>query len=527
MNEREVVRRLKAYHLGRSLPCGETKHLHIANDDDVLIVSFVRMGGESRPWGIAYGHAGSKPKVLTVAESRNRDLVAEMAAEFAPVLLKHLRAPGYVRREPEDVADLKPLRQIWLPNQTHLDMLHHLAFAYAFTRWGAGERGRLNALGRACGWLFRESQRPGQQAVVVATSALRGAYTFPAEDTRQGHLGFLLAWLGAKGRRVARFEAALEAERLTIATSLDPELERRKLAPKVEDWGEARRGEDDAGMRRADRGVRRMLAPELERRWEQTEQALRILEVDSRRTNTGIAKLVEETASEQWFQYTRLERRQGAGEDGPAFFPSVETDRNAAAAASRYFVHNSSADLFEGLLVHDDSELLAEAVAIGDAIKGQIVSVRDDAPPHTGRGRRPTRPIWVVRDEADRQLRLRTGTEVCVVGVRGRTARIRALRETTDGALEIEIEIMGWKTRRASLASPHDLAPNDESFVGVEVGLIRTTLDGLSRRKSAKVWNRRGPGSWLTHGDPGGVRAQVADVDQDDVQAVKNAENDR
>lgn len=524
MNERDVVRRLKAFHEGRPLPRGETRHLHVADDEDILMVAFVRMGGESRPWGIAFGHPGAVPTVLSVAEARNRDLVADMVAEFAPALLEHLRAPGFVAGAVTSADGLRPLRQIWLPNPTHLDMLHHLAFAYAFTKWGDAQRDRLNALGRACGWLFREAQRPGQQSVVVATTALRQEFTFPAEDTRQGHLGYLLAWLEAEGDRATRLDAALAAERLTIATSLDPSLERTALEPLVESWALAHRSDDEEGMRRADHAVKELLAPELERRWRRTEEALRVFRGDARRLNRGVGRLVEESVTEQWYQYTRLELRLDADEDGPAFFPSVETDRNAAAAASRYFVHYSSADLVEGLLVHDDAELLAEAVAAGDAIQGTIVAVRDEAPPSQGRGRPPTRPIWTVRDEADRQLRLRTGAEVCVVGVRNRTGRIRAFRETDDGELLAVIEIQGWKTQRPELAPPHDRAPNDPSLVGRVVGLIKVTPDSLSRTKSYKVWSRHGPGSWLTHGMPGGVAAQTADGDQDDLTAVAEAE---
>lgn len=523
MNEREVVRRLEAYHEGKPLPCGETKRLHIAADADVLILAFVRMGGESRPWGIAYGHPGMSPKVLTVPEARNRDLVADMAATFAPVLLKHLRAPGYVGREPEDKDDLDPLRQVWLPNATHLDMLHHLAFAYTFTRWGGGARGRLNALGRAAGWLFREAQRPGDQAVVVATQALRHAYTFPAEDARQGHLGFLLAWLNARGNRDKRLAAAMAAEQTAIATSLDPTVERDKLEPLVAAWGTANRAEDKGGMDRATRAAHKLLVPELERRWELTQQALEHLRADRRRTNAGVAQLVSETIAEQWYQYTRIELRQNSDQDGPAFVPSVETDRNAAAAAARFFVHNASADLVEGLMVHDDAELFAEAVVVGDAIKGTIVDVWDEAPaPAPGR-KGSTQPVWVIRDDVDRQIRLRTGSEVCVVGVRNRTARIRRFEETADGTVEIEVEIRNLRTQKASLPAPHDLAPNDPDLVGWEIGLVGTTLDGISRRKSGKVWKKDGPGAWLTHSRPGGLLAQHADVDTDDVRAVDEA----
>lgn len=523
MNEREVIRRLKAFHKGRPLPRGETQHVHIAGDADVLIVAFVRMGGESRPWGIAYGHPGGRPTYLTVAEARNRDLVAEMAARFATVLLRHLRTPGYGSQDPASPDDLLPIRQVWLPNATHLDMLHHMAFAYTFTKSGGADRLRLRALGRACGWLFREAQRPGQQTTIVATAALRQAYTFPAEETRQGHLGFLLAWLGAKGGRTTRLDAALEAEQLSIATSLAPELERSGLERHVEAWGAARKAGSEADMQRADAAIRKLLVPELRRRWKLTEQAMGVLRADRRRVNAGVAQLVEAGVKDQWYQYVRLEHRVDPL-NGDGFFIPVETDRNAAAAASRYFAHTAAADLVMGLLVHDDAELFAEAVTAGDAVRGPIVDVRDDAPARQGRGRRATRPVWTIRDESDRQLRLSVGDQVCLIGVRNRTGRIRACTETLDGALEIEVEIEGLKTLRKGLPSPHDRAPSSPTMVGCEVGLIKTTLDQIPYKKASKVWQGQVPGAWLTHARPGGVAAVVADDDYDDVTTVAGAQ---
>jgi hypothetical protein len=136
MNTREIVQKLHAYHQGTPLPRGETLRVHVADDRDLLVVSFVRTGGASRPWGIAFGHPGGEPTILTVPEGRNRDLVASMMYEFAPVLLEHVRTPGFVPTSPASRDDLGPLRQIWLPNPSHLEMLHHLSFAYTYTRWG-------------------------------------------------------------------------------------------------------------------------------------------------------------------------------------------------------------------------------------------------------------------------------------------------------------------------------------------------------------------------------------------------------
>ena len=157
-------------------------------------------------------------------EPRTRDDVAEMVVKLAPALLTHLNHPQYSAWGPSPDVKVPPF-QVWLPNASHLEMLHHLAYAYTFTRFGpAARHTRLNQLGHACGWLFREAQRPGQMITMVATEVLTEAYTFPAETTRQGHLGFLLAWLTRAREPRARMAAAGgRAEVSTIATKLDPD----------------------------------------------------------------------------------------------------------------------------------------------------------------------------------------------------------------------------------------------------------------------------------------------------------------
>ena len=70
-----------------------------------------------------------EPKVLTVPEPRTRDAVAEMMLEFAPALLTHVHHPQRSSPfGPDPEARLPPF-QVWLPNDTHLEMLHHLAYA--------------------------------------------------------------------------------------------------------------------------------------------------------------------------------------------------------------------------------------------------------------------------------------------------------------------------------------------------------------------------------------------------------------
>jgi hypothetical protein len=517
VNTRVAFRRLRAFRAGQPICSGETKRIFVADGKDALILSFVRMGGESRPWGIAFGTPVSAPKVLAVGEARNRELVAEMAAEFAPVLLRHLRCPDYCASAPSERDDLSCLRQVWLPNETHLDMLHQLAYAYTWTKFGGAKRALLNAFGRACGWLFREAQRPGQMAVMVASKVLRDAYTFPAEDVRQGHLGYLLAWLETKGGYEKRLLAATEAERQSISTSLDPELERTTLEPLVEQWGQAEKTGQGARTAKLLRDIRKVLQPELQRRWNLTEQAMEWIHADKRRTNSGVAELVDQTLDEQWYQYARLELNKNDDADGPAFTPAVETDRHPAAAASRYLFHQASADLLAGLLVHDDPELLAEAIAEGDAFRGKIISVTDE-----GAGKQ-TLPVWKVLDQADRPLHLQVGSRVSVVGFKERMGCIRSFHEHKTGGLLIEVEITSRKTNRKPGPKGHSLAPNDPNWEGQTVGLVSAPADMIPRMKSRRVWICDGPGAWLTHRKPSGLLGTVAENDRDDVPVVRKA----
>lgn len=205
MQSEAALRRLKAWHAGKPLPLYSTLHFRVAEPEDVLIAAFVRMGGESAPWALAIGHPTDKPEVFAVPEARNRDLVADMMAEVAPLLLAHFRHPDWTDTPVTTPEEPLPIRQLWIPNQSHLDTLHSLAYAYTFTKWGDPARVEtLNALGRLCGWLFREAQRPGQMSAMVAKSVLRSCYTFPASELRQSHLGYLLAWLEQKGNREKR-----------------------------------------------------------------------------------------------------------------------------------------------------------------------------------------------------------------------------------------------------------------------------------------------------------------------------------
>ena len=74
MKGHEAVMRLAAFAQGKPLPHGETLHVPKSGKGvqpaEIMVVAFVRMGGESAPWGVAFGPPDGKPTVLSVAEPR-------------------------------------------------------------------------------------------------------------------------------------------------------------------------------------------------------------------------------------------------------------------------------------------------------------------------------------------------------------------------------------------------------------------------------------------------------------------------
>lgn len=490
MSHREVTRRLLSWDVGRPTPRFDTLHHAVAPPRQALVVAFVRMAGESRPWGIAWGHPGDLPRVESVPDGRVRDDVAAMSARFAEDLLAHLRVHNWTYDPAPEKPEPSALTQLWLPNGQHVAMLHQLDYAYSQTRFGGADRDILNALGRLCGWLFRDSFRKGNQHLVNASEALREAYVFPAQDVRQAHLGYLLAWLGTDGDRWTRMAAAAQAEGRTVSPTMDPTLERDDLGDAVGRCAVARRGGTTSPVDEAH--IASLLDDELRRRWDLCAQAYDVLATNDRRRNFGVTDLVKEAHTEFWYQHQRIELRVADPNQGPAFVAHPETDFHGSAAASRYLMHAAADEAYMGALIHDDGELFAEALQDGHAFRCTVTVVRDE-----GEGRK-TVPVWVVETDPGAPQRIREGGRVVPYGSRGHEATVRVV-EVSESALKVELEWGGRKTQ--PLGCGVGAKPADAVWAGQDTAFVVSDAANLTRMRSQRVWKAKdGPGAWLTHG---------------------------
>ena len=448
----ETVRRLRAWNQGKPLPRGEVINVHVADDDDALIVAFLRMGGESRPWGVAYGTVASGPQILTVPEGRNRQLVGDMMAEFAQVLLQHFRHPSFSDETPATYAT-DSLRQVWMPGPTHLEMLHYIAAAYARTRWDRPDVDSLRALGNLANCLFLESQRPGQQVVNTATDALQRSYVFPSAPIRQAHLGSLLAWLTGGRTRDSRLKAAGIAEKKSVATVLDPQVERARIQPHLDKWNESRTAGDDKGMAKSEKHISSVLAEELTHRWELVRDSLDILRNDRRKSNRGLRDLVNDSAKQFYFSWGERALNEEAGET--PYWPNVFTDYSPRSAGYAFLSRAANDQKARHYLVHGDKELQKEELAAGHGVVCKVRSIGT------------TQTIWKVTYDYPDLPSLKQGNVLCIAG--HAIVKLEVVEVDLDGrTLMLKPK---WVNKRRD-PGPYSMAAKDPLWRGMDLVLI-------------------------------------------------------
>jgi hypothetical protein len=332
-------------------------------DADPFVVALVRMGGEGRPWAVAFGRASGQPTLRSVADPRDQESVARMVHDVGAELLEVF--PVTPRADGHDSP------QVWLPDPSHLDLLHQMAYAYSSARWPLADMRALNRIGRLLNALFLQWQYPAQQTVAIATDVLRSLYTFPATPARQGHLGFLLEWLNDHGDRTARLAAATVAEQRAVSTTIDGGFERRVLAPLLERYVESGRSDQASATQ-----LRSLVEDEVATRWVIAVGAFRAVGRDPRPANSGLAMLralSDKSWAELWVRPAELET---LGQ--PVRWRERETDRDAIAAAAEMYRRELADQQHREALAHGDADIATDLARRGKGMVGRVTT-RDRA----------------------------------------------------------------------------------------------------------------------------------------------------
>lgn len=485
MTTREVVRRLRAYEAGQ--PSARYSTLHQAVSRNAFLLCFLRMAGETRPWAIIYGRPDFEPKFLSVPDGRNRNAIDEMVEEFSNDILTHFRVVGFFDSVEVESPDLD-LEQLWIPNSSHLDMLAYINYAYWRRPKDADFDSASNVLSRFSGWLIRESNHAGQQKLVDASSLMKESYVFPVDDMSSLSLESQEAWF-KQGNYKKRLLAARAAGDRSLGITMDVSVE-LELQNHIQDVSESRKRQTTNSS--AEEHIRSILFEQAIYRWEALKKSYERLLHDERPINRGLFELVSDTEKRFENEVQRQERQQSDPEQGPAFIPHPETDFHGSAAAAAYYMRQASESKFLPVMIHEDSELLAEAIASGHALRARVFKVIEEKKGNF------SDIFWVVRALATDEFRINSGETLSPLGNRSHTVKVREVKFINPNEIEITLQWMYRKTTHLDTGLRQ--RPNYVAWEGHELVFVPSDQSIFDEKAAGRVWkSREGIGSWLTH----------------------------
>lgn len=436
-----------------------------------MVAAFVRMGGESSPWGVAWKIGRGKTQFRFAPEPRNRAAVQDMLVDFARALDDHF-ADGEL-----------DLPQLFLPGPTHAEMLHFLAIRH--TRGTTGDAGMLadlQRMGRRCYQLFDATNNANRTHCLDMTAVLRRLYAFPCEPAREAHLGYLMAWLGSGDRALA----AREAERLPVSTSIDPDIE-RGIAKAVAEHG--------AGQKSAANAIGAVIEQELMRRIDLTLRSLTAA-ADAVDENPGVQSIVNASREEiDRFVDREADRAPGDISGGPGLTGHVVSDAAGFAGFEADQIAASRA------LVPHDPLLQAKSIESGSGIEGSVLDV-------TRQQRNRTHRVLIEMEcAADTLIRFRVGDSL-----------VATTHPATDTQWQVEGIDQMADHRRVRLVSakalPMDQVPSEGTdgvrFCSLEDHGLKLRLCGKVREAVSDDPSHPTPGQWIL--DAVQARRDVADL---------------
>ncbi|MFE3517192.1 hypothetical protein [Streptomyces sp. NPDC059166] len=398
-----TLARLEAVESGRAQPLATVRHRHLTAGPLVL-VPLTTAGEAGAPLGALVGTDRTAPRLLVVAQPRDRDLRSAFLAELAEAVLPHIESYADVV-EPAERNETDPMTgkkvkvevelcadaaQLIVPSRAGVDFVRLLGRSMRFRRTAEDDPdtpypapARVPLLGR---WLTHYGERarvPGSSLLLAATDLLNRHWATGQSSLEDQHLGALLAWLDPPGG-MAGAEAALRAELERDAAgqllcppagpATDPAFDNKLLAPAIERFDRARTAlaaaEDglDADTRLgelgdAERAVRELLAGVMLPTWHAVWRGLDLL----RELPEG-ARAEDRWRRDRW-SFTSHRDRVRAGEP-----PQPRRD-DAVTAAQKLASRETAQAQLDAQEALDDPLVLAGRRLAGEAFVAEVTEV--------------------------------------------------------------------------------------------------------------------------------------------------------
>ncbi|MEU9358096.1 hypothetical protein AB0D35_08265 [Streptomyces sp. NPDC048301] len=398
-----TLARLEAVESGRAQPLATVRHRHLTGEPLVL-VPLTTAGEAGAPLGALVGTDRSAPRLLAVAQPRDRDLRSAFLAELAEAVLPHIESYADVvepaernETDPETGKKVKvevelcaDAAQLIVPSRAGVEFVRLLGRSMRFRRTAEDDPdtpypapARVPLLGR---WLTHYGERarvPGSSLLLAATDLLNRHWATGQSSLEDQHLGALLAWLDPRDG-LPGAEAALRAELERDAAgqllcppagpATDPAFDNRLLAPAIERFDRARTAlaaaEDglDADtrlgeLREAERAIRSLLEEVMRPTWDAVWRGLDLL----RELPEG-ARTEDRWTRDRW-SFTAHRDRVRAGEP-----PQPRRD-DAVTAAQKLASRETAQAQLDAQEALDDPLVLAGRRLAGEAFVGEVTGV--------------------------------------------------------------------------------------------------------------------------------------------------------
>ncbi|MEU0375364.1 hypothetical protein ABZ070_35550 [Streptomyces sp. NPDC006283] len=480
-----TLARLEAVETGRAQPLATVRHRHLS-ERPLVVVPLTTAGEAGAPLGALVGTRAEEPRLLVVAQPRDRDLRSAFLAELADVVLPYVDGFGddvelverketcaetgkKVTVEAELCADAP---QLIVPSRAGVAFVRLLGRSMRFRRTAEQDPDtpypappRVPLLGR---WLTHYGERarvPGSSLLLAATDLLGRHWATGQSSLEDQHLGALLAWIdppeGESGAEAAlRAELGRDREGQLLCPpagpATDPAFDNKLLAPAMERYDRARQllatAEDGESaderlgeLHRAESEIRRLVLGLTRPTWDAVWRAIGLL----RELPEG-ARVGDRWTRDRW-SFTAHRDRVRAGEP-----PQPRRD-DAVTAAQKLAARETAQAQLEAHEALDDPLVLAGRRLAGEAFASEVidvemawseskrpsprplVTVRTDDSPHLGEGVKVYRSLEgkpqtaeFVRYEADGTLVLRV------------TDRMGRSKEPAEGSVPAKGDVIAW-----------------------------------------------------------------------------------
>ncbi|GAA2572017.1 hypothetical protein GCM10010435_53140 [Winogradskya consettensis] len=385
MSTLTALARAQAFAEARAQPLATVRHLHL-HERPLILIPYAMAGEANAPLAAMVGTDRDNPRLLVVAQPRNRDDRFAFAAELAAILI------GYVdsftgQTEAVAVDRGRDVRyrftdapQLWVPNPGGVDFLKLFGRSTRF-RTTEGEYAvpaSVPLLGRWLTFFASSAEMAGSSLLLNGVQALSSHWATGQSGAEDAQLAALMGWL-APPPGMTVFEAAAAAEDPSLTPpagpATDPSFDNHILAPLLSSASPA--------VSELSAALRGQLLPTWDLLWRALD-LLRTLPVAGRVAGRWDS---DRDAYSAFVQHLE--------EGGP---PQPRRD-GAVAAAARLSRLENAATRYAVQRAFDDPLVMAEYRLSGAAFAGEVTLAKADRIDDTGK--RPVlRPrIMVVTTE--------------------------------------------------------------------------------------------------------------------------------